>query len=110
MRWIEASKPSFFDTGASELRFMRSVRRAMASALVPFDRPSSEPKSIASTGGNCSPPGSAGEKETGPPEPFIGLATPKAGRPPPDPLLPPRRPNALMSREPCSVSNQKAGE
>ena len=43
---------------------------------------SASEKAIVSSGGNWSPPSGSGRGAEPPPGPFIGLATPKLGRPP----------------------------
>src|SRR5205823_11197453 len=98
-------KPSALLLPWSPLLFWRAVRRSIAP---PFAAPRSPEggDSVAgvssSRGGNCSPPtsGSAGLKDAPPPPPFIGLATPKLGRPPPTPL---RLPNALIPALPLRL-------
>jgi hypothetical protein len=86
----------------SPLPFWRAVRRSIAVPEPEAGPLSDMEESIDgvswSIGGNWSPPSGGEEGSTGallPPPPFIGLATPKLGRPPP---TPPRFPNALM---PC---------
>ena len=101
IRWTEASKPSDLLLPASPLAFWRAVRRSIAPMGVRpvSDTGASRASVISSIGGNWSPPsGMAGAGEDDPPLPFIGLATPKLGRPP---LAPLRFPNALMLS--CSV-------
>ena len=98
IRWTEASKPSALLLpcfAAGVLACGQAVHRAHRRrvAVGASDRRLEGVKS--SSGGNWSPPSvspGAGA-EPAAPLPFIGLATPKLGRPPPMPL---RLPNALM--------------
>ena len=96
--WTLASKPPTSEL-ASLIAAMRSLRRSIASALLPrADGAAGAGDGWAGaspgSGGNCSPPltGSAGR-----PADFIGRATPKAGRAPAF-MLPtlPFLPNALI--------------
>ena len=98
--WTLASNPPTSEL-PSLTEVMRSFRRSIASAVVAgrlglgdWAGAGLAPPPSPGIGGNCSPPRGAA---LGPPEPFIGRATPKAGRPPgvTPPTLP-FLPNALI--------------